>query len=202
MTATSSDAPVATAAQPLSASEVDQARLCLRQAQDAIVGATKGVSDAQATFKPDAQTWSIAENVEHVVIVQERVLGPMWQQLATAPPCPEDRDCGAVDALIIDRFPNRLKRFSGPETVHPKGAFSLAEGVGRVVTNTARLTELLDSTPDLRQHALQAMPLKAMSNGAHGFMDAYQWILATAVHTERHAKQILEVKAHPNFPAN
>jgi hypothetical protein len=33
-------------------------------------------------------------------------------------------------------------------------------------------------------------------------MDGYQWVLATAAHTERHTKQILEVKSDPNFPAN
>lgn len=201
MAAITSDPAAGTAAQPLSAVELEQARLCLRQAQDAIVGATKGVSDAQAGFKPDPHTWSIAENVEHVVMVQERVLGPMWLQLATAPPCPEDRDCGAVDAFIMDRFPSRLKKFSGPEVLHPTGALPLAEAIGRVAVNTGRFTELLAAT-DLRQHALEAMPLKAVSDGRYHYMDGYQWILAQAAHTERHAKQILEVKAHPNFPAS
>jgi hypothetical protein len=31
-------------------------------------------------------------------------------------------------------------------------------------------------------------------------MDGYQWILAAAAHTERHAKQMLEVKADDDFP--
>jgi len=31
-------------------------------------------------------------------------------------------------------------------------------------------------------------------------MDAYQWILFIAAHSERHTKQLLEVKADPNFP--
>jgi hypothetical protein len=30
-------------------------------------------------------------------------------------------------------------------------------------------------------------------------MDGYEWILATGSHIERHTKQILEVKADPNF---
>jgi hypothetical protein len=31
-------------------------------------------------------------------------------------------------------------------------------------------------------------------------MDGYQWILAAAARTERHTKQILEVKAEAGFP--
>jgi hypothetical protein len=31
-------------------------------------------------------------------------------------------------------------------------------------------------------------------------LDAYEWILFISAHSERHTKQILEVKADPNFP--
>jgi hypothetical protein len=68
------------------------------------------------------------------------------------------------------------------------------------LTNYARLTELLES-PDLRQHMIEAPPIKAVSKGAFDSMDGYQWVLAAAAHTERHTKQILEVKADAKFPA-
>jgi hypothetical protein len=31
-------------------------------------------------------------------------------------------------------------------------------------------------------------------------LDAYQWVLYLSAHSERHTKQILEVKADPSFP--
>ena len=31
-------------------------------------------------------------------------------------------------------------------------------------------------------------------------LDGYEWILLIAGHSERHTKQMLEVKANPNFP--
>ena len=34
-----------------------------------------------------------------------------------------------------------------------------------------------------------------------GKADAYQWLLFISAHTERHTKQLLEVKANPNWPA-
>jgi hypothetical protein len=31
-------------------------------------------------------------------------------------------------------------------------------------------------------------------------LDAYEWVLLIAAHSERHTKQINEVKTDPNFP--
>ena len=71
--------------QQVTAQELDQARKFLEQTQNAVTGATKGLSEAQWRFKPAPDRWSIAENLDHIVIVQERVLGPILDQLANAP---------------------------------------------------------------------------------------------------------------------
>jgi hypothetical protein len=54
--------------------------------------------------------------------------------------------------------------------------------------------EFLQSTPDLRAHVFDS-PLKQP-------LDAYEWLLFMGAHSERHTKQILEVKADPGFPKN
>ena len=71
--------------------------------------------------------------------------------------------------------------------------------IGKLLKNYAQLRTSLE-TPDLREHAIEAPPLKAASKGVYDSMDGYQWILAAAAHVERHTKQILEVRADPNFP--
>jgi hypothetical protein len=43
--------------------------------------------------------------------------------------------------------------------------------------------------------------MKVVSKGVFEVMDGYQWILAAAAHAERHAKQMLEVKANAAYPA-
>jgi hypothetical protein len=135
-----------------------------------------------------------------VAIVHERVLGPIREQLAAAPTPPEGA-CQQVDAIVINQFPNRLTKFKAPEFIEPTGALTLSEALDRLGANYIRLTEYLESTPDLREHAIEAMPLKAVSGGAHQLMDGYQWILAAAAHTERHTKQILEVMADADYPS-
>jgi len=184
----------------LTAQELDQARKFLEQTQNSVVGATKGLSEAQWRFKPAPDRWSIVENLDHIVIVQERVLGPILDQLADAPAPPADRDSEQVDAIVINQFSNRLARFQAPEFVHPANQIIPNELLSRLAANYARLAECLESRPGLRQHVLPAAPLKAVSNGAYEVMDGYQWILAAAAHTERHTKQMLEVMAAPGYP--
>jgi DinB family protein len=186
--------------QRLTEQELEQARLYLQQTRNAVIGATKGLSAAQWTFKPAPGRWSIAENLDHMVIVQERVLGPILSQLANAPAPRTDRDYKAVDTIVIHQFPTRLAKFPAPEFVRPIDQIVPQELLDRLKTNYIRLLDYLESTPGLRQHAGEAAPLKAVSNGAYDVMDGYQWVLAAAAHTERHAKQILEVIAADNFP--
>jgi hypothetical protein len=197
---TSTAAAVA-APHALSPSEIEQATMHLEQTRNLVIGAITGLSEAQWRFKPGPGVWSIAENMEHIVFVQERLLGMIMDQLATAPPPPE-RNVQLVDAIIINQFPNRLTKFPAPEALHPSGGWSLSEARDRMLRNTRRFADCLESMPDLRQHALESRPLKALSKGQHEVMDGYQWILAASAHTERHTKQILEVKADPGFPRN
>ena len=184
----------------LTEQELEQARLFLQQTRNAVIGATKGLSEAQWTFKPAPGRWSIAENLDHMVIVQERVLGPILSQLASAPASWANRDYRAVDAIVIHQFPTRLVKFPAPEFVRPVDQIVPQELLDRLKTNYIRLMDYLESTPGLRQQAGEAGPLKAVSNGAYEVMDGYQWVLAAAAHTERHAKQMLEVMADDNFP--
>jgi len=200
MQSNASGAAALTAQSDLTSYEIEQANAFLQQAQEGIVGAVKGLSEAQWNFKPAADRWSIAEIVEHVIFIQERVLGPMREQLAASPAAPLDRNCQIVDAIVVYRFPNRLAKLTAPEFAAPKGGLKLSEA-DRVASNTRRFAEWLQE-PGLRQHVLESPPLKALSKGEHQFMDGYQWILAASAHTERHTKQILEVKADPKFPAN
>jgi hypothetical protein len=60
------------------------------------------------------------------------------------------------------------------------------------VESRAKTEEFLKSTLGLRDHAVDS-PVGTK-------WDAYEFILLIGAHSERHTKQILEVKADPNFP--
>jgi len=185
----------------LSQRELDQARSFLQQTQETVICATRGLSDSQWNFKPSPDRWSIAQNLDHIVIVLERVLGPVMDQLANAPAPPDGVDCEIVDAIVINQFPARLTRATAPEFLNPAAEICPRELLERLEKNYAALNERLISTADLRRHAIEAPPLRFVTNNAYSFMDGYQWILAAAAHTERHANQMREVMASPGYPA-
>jgi hypothetical protein len=165
-----------------------------------LIAAVRGLSEAQWNFQPAPGCWSIAQILEHIVITQELVLDSVLPRLAAAPPAPPSHIRADVDAVVATRFAERSKKFQGPKAVHPAARWTPAECLARLEANCARLRDYLASTPDLREHAVESLPLTALTDGALQFMDGYQWVLGMAAHTERHTGQILEVKADAHFP--
>jgi hypothetical protein len=190
----------AAAATTLTPAEIEQAGLLLRQARDGAIGATRRLSEAHFRFQPGPQQWSIGQILEHIVVVQDLVLGRLRDHLAAAPPAPAGYDAKTIDAIIIQQFPVRLTKVQAPEMIHPPGRMTPAESLRRLRENTAAFEQMLESRSDLRGHALPSPPLKVITKDVYQFTDGYQTILAISAHTERHTKQILEVMANPNFP--
>lgn len=189
----------AVAEQKLTQAELDRARMYLDQTKVGITGAIKALSDPQWNFKPSPGQWSVGEITEHVIDVLGLVLGPVRGKLDQAASTPAHPDYKQVDDIIVYRFPNRLAKFPSP--VQPAGCLSPSQAIERLTADYARLSDYLETSPDLRNRYAEAPPLKAVSNGTYESMDGYQWILAAAAHTERHTKQILEVMADPAFPS-
>ena len=184
----------------LESTDIDQARQYFEQTLSRVAGVTTGLSDAQWRFKPAPDRWSIAENLEHMVIVQERVLGPVRDQLAHAPAPPASHNCQQIDAIIPEKIPDRSIKAKAPDFLNPTGLWAQPEALERLFRNYGRLAAFVESTPDLRDHILESPPLRIVTNGAFDTMDGYQWALTVAAHDERHVRQILEVKADPSYP--
>lgn len=103
--------------------EIERAQKYIEQARIGVIGATIGLSTAQWDFKPAPDRWSIRENLEHIVIVQELVSG-IVQGDPTARPI---GDPGYIDNLVLREFPSRLAKFKGPEFAMPTGRVSPQE---------------------------------------------------------------------------
>jgi uncharacterized damage-inducible protein DinB len=76
----------------LESTDIDQARQYFDRSRGRVVEVTTGLSDAQWKFKPAPDRWSIAEILEHMVIVHERVIRRVREELPQAPAPPPDRD--------------------------------------------------------------------------------------------------------------
>jgi len=191
---------MATAQPTLQTTDIDQALAYFAQTRQRVFDVTAGLTNAQWQFKPAPDRWSIAENLEHMVMVEETVLGPVRQQLAQAPAPPADRNAVEIDQIVLSKLPDRSLRANAPSFLHPTGQWTLPHALERLTRNYESIADYVVSSSDLRQHHIDAPPLKHVTNGAHTTMDGYQWAIGMAAHDERHIRQIEELQADANYP--
>ena len=99
---------------------------------------------------------------------------------------------GSFNAAVLAMIPDRSHKAQAPEPLVPNNRFGSPEGsVKHFVESRAATENFLKETAGLRDHVMDS-PL--------GKLDGYEFVLFIAAHSERHTKQINEVKADPNFP--
>jgi hypothetical protein len=103
-----------------------------------------------------------------------------------------DRDTAKIDAMVLAMIPDRSHKAQASPPVTPTGRWTPADTLDRFLKTRTQTIAFLESTPELRGHASDS-PLGQQ-------LPAYEWVLFMAAHSQRHTKQILEVKADPNFP--
>lgn len=181
-------------AQELSAADKDPALQYLESTKKSILEATHGLWDAQWNFKPGPDRWSIAQVMEHIAAAEDFIRAKITDKVMKAPPPDMNgRDLKKIDDGVIAMMPDRSHKASAPEPLVPSNRFgSPAGSVAHFVDSRAKTEAFLENTPDLRMHATDS-PIGVK-------LDAYEWVVFIAGHSERHLKQILEVNADPNFP--
>jgi hypothetical protein len=185
---------VAARAQEVTQPEKDKALQYLESTKKNIQEATKGLSAAQWNFKQGPERWSVAQVMEHIAAAEDMLRGMTTEKVMVAPAAP-DRDVKHIDEMVIIMVTDRTHKADAPEPLRPVNRFgSPEEALKHFVESRAQTEEFLKRTPDLRAHAVDS-PLGPK-------LDAYEWLLFIAAHSERHTKQINEVKADPNFPKN
>ncbi len=179
--------------QSLAQPDRERALKHLQSTKQSILDATRGLSEAQWNFKPAPDRWSVAEVVEHIAAAEDMLFGLITEQVMKAPPRPEGEDVKAIDDLVLSKVPDRTNKAQAPEPLKPTNRYGSPDAaVKHFVESRNRTINFLQKTEDLRAHAADS-PLGKK-------LDAYQWILFISAHSERHTKQLNEVKADPNFP--
>ena len=186
---------IAAFGQTLTQADRDKGVQYLEQTRDGVVAATKGLSEAQMKFKPAPDRWSVAETFEHITLGEDLMFQSVTDKIMKAPAGPADRDTAKIDAMILNMVPDRTQKKQAPGPLIPTGRWTPSETLDHFLKSRTRTIEFLKSTPDLRAHASADNPFQQP-------LDAYDWLLFIGAHSERHTKQMLEVKADPNFPKN
>jgi hypothetical protein len=180
-------------AQDVTAEDRAKGLAYLEKTRAGVVAAAEGLSDAQLNYKVAPEKWSVAQVLEHIASAEDMLFGMIQSQVMSAPPRPEGEDIKAIDDFILTALPDRSQKRSAPEPLIPTNRFGTPEEtVSHFQAGRAKTIAFLKDTKDLRGHAFDS-PLGKK-------LDAYQWLLFIAAHSERHTKQMLEVKADPSFP--
>lgn len=185
---------VAVQAQEVSQADKEKAFQYLESTKKGVLDATKGLSEAQWNFKPGPDRWSVAQVTEHIAAAEDFIRGMLTEKVMTAPAAP-GRDLQKTDDAVMAMIPDRSHKAQAPEPLVPTNRFGSPEGSLKHFVESRAVTEnFLKTTPGLRDHAVDS-PLGMK-------LDGYEFVLFIAAHSERHTKQINEVKADPNFPKN
>ena len=181
-------------AQDVSQADRDRALQYLESTKKGVLDATKSLSDAQWNFKPAPERWSVAEVMEHLAAAEDMLRGMTQEQVMKSPAVPM-RDAEEIkksDEGVLAMVPDRSHKIQAPEPLKPTNRFgSPAAAQKHFVESRATTEDYLKGATGLRAH---------VADSPMGKLDAYEFVLLIAAHSERHTKQMLEVKADPNFP--
>ena len=180
--------------QTLTQADRDKGVQYLEQTRDGVVASVKGLSDAQMNFKAAPDRWSVAQTLEHIALAEDFIFQNITDKIMKAPAGAANRDTAKIDAMVLAMIPDRSHKAQAPPPLVPTGHQTPAENLDHFLKSRARTIAFLQSTPGLREHVADS-PLGQP-------LDAYEWLLFISAHSERHTKQIEEVKADPNFPKN
>src|ERR1700730_10049938 len=167
----------------------------LESTRTMFLDATAGLSDAQWRFKPAPEVWSVGECAEHVALVEDRLFA-MILRFATEPPASAE-DLAQVEGkedLLVRMVTSRSRKASAPEEVCPANRWPTPELL------IAHFTESRDRTIAYARAGAEGLYTHIRPHFVLGPLSGYQWLLFQAAHSERHIKQMDEVKADPGYP--
>ena len=180
-------------AQNISKEEISSALAYLEKTRAGVLAATKGLSEAQWNFKQATNRWSAAEVTEHIAAAEDFLMTMIQEQVMKAPARTNAADVKAIDDFVLKAIPDRTVKAQAPEPLQPNNRFgSPKDSLKHFQASRATTIKFLKGTKNLRGHAIDSPLGKEL--------DGYEWVLFIAAHSERHTKQIEEVKADPNFP--
>jgi hypothetical protein len=174
----------------LTTEEIITASRHLAVARGYLVESVSTLSAAQWNFRPDNDTWSIADILEHLVLIEGRVHAIIGNMVNSPEAEPGHKE-SEMDGFIINEVPKRSFKVKAPVPVCPVSRWTGPEALELFIASREQTMQLL-AAPLLRG--------RVRPHPIFGPWDGYQWLLAVASHTMRHAGQICEVKTHPDFP--
>ena len=154
-----------------------------------------GLTSAQWTFKEAPERWSIAETIEHCVLIEHGILSAIKRAL-DKPAAPEKRAIAEARKANPQAMREASSRkLDAPAPFLPQGKWS-DTGALVAALRSARATTLqfaAESNADLNEHFFPHFMF--------GEMSCYEWLMLLGHHLGRHGRQINQIKQAEGYPA-
>ena len=168
----------------------------LEDSRTRLLATMRGLSREQLEYRPAPDRWSVAENLEHIIVTEQFVLARLESPVQQVPDSPQhSRWQGRDEPFIRKLAEEREARFQAPERLRPTGRWSIEALVPEFEAARGLSRDFAASTQaDLRSRFFRH-PAPAV-----GEIDGYQLLLLIGAHCDRHCTQSEEVMASPGFP--
>ena len=151
--------------------------------RDALLKAIQDVSEDAARRRPQSG-WSVLECVEHLVVAEAYLFG----QIAAAAHSAEPVINRVREAAIMRRGLDRTRKVEAPAAAKPTGRFrTLDEARQSFLTCRQKTMDFLERFDGDLRALLTTHPLL-------GQVNCYETLLIIAIHPQRHAQQIEQIK--------
>jgi len=166
-------------------------------ARTRLLDRVRGLSTAQGAFKADPAEWSIAENVEHLVLAEQGSINRVWaaaeglrhgQHVWTGDPVHRGK---SIEQVVAETW---VPRQQAPDIAAPRRRGPLAYWVVAIRCNQPLLEALPPSLAGLD-------PVEVVTpHPISGPWDALQWLAFVGFHLDLHRRQIEGILRAPGFP--
>jgi hypothetical protein len=167
------------------------------EARSRLIDRIRPLSSLQGAFKADAAEWSIAENVEHLVLAEQGSVNRVW---AAADALRKGQPAWAGESVHRGKSIEQIvaetwaPRQQAPDIATPRRRGPLAYWTIAIQCNQPLLEALpaalegLDAAEVITPHPIS------------GPWDARQWLAFVRFHLDLHRRQIEGIMRAPGFP--
>lgn len=143
------------------------------------------LSDEQLNTRPDPSVWSVADILEHLAIMEDRLLRMMKVMLTKAEGAGSNGAPTRMQPFSLDEFieRSRCEKYVAPEAVRPRGTEQAADLLVRMRSSREELHSL--------RPRIETIDLSTITypHPVFGALNFYQWLAFIGVHEERHLRQ-------------
>jgi hypothetical protein len=168
----------------------------LASSEARLLALVEGLTPQQWSFREIPERWSIAENIEHVIVLENFITQTITKVLEGSAEPEKKSLAAAKESLVLGVANSRSVKIKAREAARPVGRWpDPAELIAELQKTRARTAAFAAETQaDLRDHFFPHV--------AFGDLDCYQWLVVLGQHGFRHALQIEEIKSDPAYPAS